>query len=187
MTRAPGPRDRLIATAIAMVQERGIHATGLSDLLRRSSAARNSIYQHFPGGKTELMVAVTETAAAGAAARVETLAEDATTPADVVSAIIEDWVAAMELTDFDTGCPIAAAALVGPDEPAITAAAAAAFMVLQERISSSLILAGTRAESAMSVASFMVSAVEGALLQARALRSVQPLRDVQTVLPRLLD
>src|SRR6478736_1028021 len=54
----------LIATAITMVQERGVHATGLSDLLRRSAAARNSIYQHFPGGKTELMVAVTDTAGA---------------------------------------------------------------------------------------------------------------------------
>jgi hypothetical protein len=39
MPRAPnGPRDRLIANAITMVQERGAHATGLSDLLSRSSA-----------------------------------------------------------------------------------------------------------------------------------------------------
>jgi len=69
-----GPRDRLISNSIAMVQERGVHATGLSDLLRRSSTARNSIYQHFPGGKTELMVAVTDAAGASAAARIDSLA-----------------------------------------------------------------------------------------------------------------
>jgi TetR/AcrR family transcriptional regulator, lmrAB and yxaGH operons repressor len=187
MTRPPGPRDRLIATAIAMVQERGVHATGLSDLLRRSTAARNSIYQHFPGGKTELMVAVTDFAGSATAARIDALAETASTPADVVSGIIAQWIGLMEKRNFDTGCPIAAAALAGPDEPEITAAAAGAFSLLRERISASLVRDGSDLEPATALASFAVSAIEGALLQARALRSVQPLRDVETELVKRLS
>jgi TetR/AcrR family transcriptional repressor of lmrAB and yxaGH operons len=182
MTRKSGPRDRLIANAIAMVQERGVHATGLSDLLRRSAAARNSIYQHFPGGKSELMVAVTETAGNRTASAIDLLVGSAADPAGVVSGIIANWVAEMERTDFGTGCPIAAAALAGPDEPEITAAAARAFLLLQERVSMALIAAGSNAESARSLASFSVSAIEGALLQSRALRSVAPLRDVEAEL-----
>lgn len=52
-----GPRQRLIDSAIAMMRERGVHATGLADLLKRSGTARNSIYQHFPEGKAELIAA----------------------------------------------------------------------------------------------------------------------------------
>ncbi|BBZ02885.1 putative transcriptional regulator, TetR family protein [Mycolicibacterium chitae] len=182
----PGPRERLISTAIAMVQERGVHATGLSDLLRRSSAARNSIYQHFPGGKQELMVAATETAGAVVAARVDRLAETGD-PAAVLRAMIAGWVAELEDSDFRAGCPIAAAALAGPDEPAITAAAADAFAFagLRTRLDTTLRAAGQR-DSART-ASVVISAIEGALLQARAAKSVQPLRDLEAILPRLLS
>lgn len=180
----PGPRERLISTAIAMVQERGVHATGLSDLLRRSSAARNSIYQHFPGGKQELMVAATETAGAVVAARVDRLAETGD-PAAVLRAMIAGWIAELEDSDFRAGCPIAAAALAGPDEPAITAAAADAFAGLRTRLDTTLRAAGQR-DSART-ASVVISAIEGALLQARAAKSVQPLRDLEAILPRLLS
>jgi TetR/AcrR family transcriptional repressor of lmrAB and yxaGH operons len=187
MTRTSGPRDRLIANAIAMVQERGVHATGLADLLRRSAAARNSIYQHFPGGKTELMVAVTEAAGSRTASAIDVLAGISDGPAGVVSGMIAHWVAETERTDFGTGCPIAAAALAGPDEPEITAAAARAFLLLRERVSVALVAAGTDTASARSLASFSVSAIEGALLQSRALRSVTPLRDVEAELVRRLS
>ncbi len=186
MTHAPGPRDRLIDNAIAMVQERGVHATGLSDLLRRSAAARNSIYQHFPGGKTELMVAATDTAGASTAARIGELAVGCD-PAGVLKGMIAAWVGEMERSDFATGCPIAAAALAGPDEPSITAAAARAFALLRERVAASLIAAGHDHSRADPLASFVVSAIEGALLQARAQRSVQPLRDVEAELVRWLS
>ncbi len=182
----PGPRERLISNAIAMVQERGVHATGLSDLLKRSSAARNSIYQHFPGGKEELMVAVTETAGAVVAARIDRLAATGS-PADIVRGMVARWIAEMEATDFGTGCPIAAAALAGPDEPSITAAAASAFAALRSRISTALVQSGRSADDAAATASVAVSAIEGALLQARAARTVQPLRDVEDALVKLLD
>jgi TetR/AcrR family transcriptional repressor of lmrAB and yxaGH operons len=100
----------LIDNAIAMVQERGVHATGLSDLLKRSATARNSIYQHFPGGKTELMVAVTEVVGAKTAARIDDLAQH-TDPFGVVRGIIAYWLDDMRRTDFGTGCAIAAASL----------------------------------------------------------------------------
>ncbi|MCP9625448.1 TetR/AcrR family transcriptional regulator, partial [Nocardia otitidiscaviarum] len=50
-----GPRDRLIESAIELVREQGVHGAGLSALLDRSRASRNSLYQHFPEGKGELV------------------------------------------------------------------------------------------------------------------------------------
>ncbi|WP_280357285.1 TetR/AcrR family transcriptional regulator, partial [Nocardia otitidiscaviarum] len=52
-----GPRDRLIESAIELVREQGVHGAGLSALLDRSRASRNSLYQHFPEGKGELVEA----------------------------------------------------------------------------------------------------------------------------------
>src|SRR5258707_14677389 len=52
---AAGPRARLIASTISTVQEQGVHAAGLAELLKRSNASRNSLYQHFPAGKSELV------------------------------------------------------------------------------------------------------------------------------------
>ena len=49
----PGPRERLIASAIDLVRARGVDGTGLAELLEHSGTARRSIYQHFPGGKAE--------------------------------------------------------------------------------------------------------------------------------------
>ena len=184
--KSTGPRARLIATAITMIQERGVHATGLADLLRRSSSARNSIYQHFPGGKTELMIAVTEQAATTTAERVDRLAA-AGDAGEIVHGLVERWVTDMQRTDFNTGCPIAAAALAGPDEPAITDSAARAFELLRDRVAAALIADGAEPDAADRRASFAVSAIEGALLQARAQRSVQPLRDVEAELIRSLS
>jgi TetR/AcrR family transcriptional repressor of lmrAB and yxaGH operons len=185
-TKPPGPRDRLIAAAITMVQERGVHATGLSDLLRRSSAARNSIYQHFPGGKTELIVAATNAAADATVKRIDRLAATGDAAA-VVSNLVSRWIAELEQTDFGTGCPIAAASLAGPNEPAITAAAARAFALLRDRMAAVLTGAGVEPATAQTRASFTVSAIEGALLQARAQRCAQPLRDVEAELIRYLS
>ncbi|MCW2691035.1 MAG: TetR family transcriptional regulator [Mycobacterium sp.] len=162
-----------------------MHATGLSDLLRRSAAARNSIYQHFPGGKTELMVAVTEAAGTKTAARIDDLAAGSD-PTLVLSGMIRRWMNEMQRTDFGTGCPIAAASLAGPDEPSITEAAARAFTLVRDRVSAALVAAGADVGAADSTASFAVSAIEGALLQARAQRSVQPLLDVEAELLRRL-
>lgn len=186
MTAAkPGPRERLINTAIAMVRERGVHATGLSDLLKRSSAARNSIYQHFPGGKEELMVAVTNTAGNVAVERIDRLAATGD-PIAIVRSMIDRWATELEASDFGTGCPLAAAALAGPDEPAITAAAGRAFQDVRGRIGAALTSSGMAPVAAAQTASFALSAIEGALLQARAERSVQPLRDAEAVLTGLL-
>ncbi|WP_280409617.1 TetR/AcrR family transcriptional regulator, partial [Nocardia brasiliensis] len=57
-----GPRARLIESAIQLVREQGVHAAGLAALLDRGKASRNSLYQHFPEGKSELVATATTVA-----------------------------------------------------------------------------------------------------------------------------
>jgi len=99
---------------------------------------------------------------------------------------VQSWVHEIQRTDFGTGCPIAAASLAGRHEPEITEAAARSFALLRDRVAAPLIATGMGTGAAASLASFVISAIEGALLQSRAQRSVQPLRDAEAELVRRL-
>lgn len=169
--RQPDARGRLVTATIALLQERGVHGAGVAELLERSGTARGSLYQHFPGGKGDLVVAAVESAAAYLAT--EVLAPEGADPSPraVLDRLLDWWTRVLRRTDFGRGCPIAAAASAGPDEEVCVAAAAAAFTDWRATLGAHL--------ADPSLAGLVVSAVEGALLQARALRSTEPLEEVR--------
>jgi AcrR family transcriptional regulator len=181
----PGPRQRLISAAIELVRERGVEGAGLTDLLERSSSARRSIYQHFPGGKLELIE--TSTRAAGEwmrrAIRQFGAAMDTST---LLAETIRQIAASLVSSDYRLGCPIAAAAAVSADAAGVREAAAAVFAGWVEEIEAMLVREGRTQDEAHSLAGFLVSAVEGAMLCARATRSTEPLDQAVEHLTRLL-
>lgn len=180
-----GPRERLIRSAIELMREYGVHATGLSDLLERSNTARGSIYQHFPAGKTELMEQATLEAGRIITSSIERLAQ--TLPAvDVVDAFIAGWKQNLVDSSFAAGCPIVAAAQAGPDALVVREASAAVFADWSRVIAESIASKGVDTATAASLGSFIVSALEGAIIQCRSARSVQPLDDAGTGLMLLL-
>ncbi|WP_187774308.1 TetR/AcrR family transcriptional regulator [Lolliginicoccus suaedae] len=180
-----GPRNRLITSAIELMCERGVHATGLAELLERSGTARRSIYQHFPGGKSELMEQATRAAGQHIVRQLEGFFARGT-PESGVEALIDDWIASLRSTGYARGCPILAAAQAGPDEPAIQAAAAEAFTVWNNQFFEAFVASGTPREAAAVIADITVSTVEGAIVHSRALRSTTPLANARTMLVRLI-
>ncbi|MBF6544135.1 TetR/AcrR family transcriptional regulator [Nocardia brasiliensis] len=180
-----GPRARLIESAIQLVREQGVHAAGLAALLDRGKASRNSLYQHFPEGKSELVATATMVAGERLAAVIEKIT--ASRPAQQwLDALIGWWVNALETSSFRTGCPIVGAALA-ESEPEVQAAAGAVFADWHEKLGSAMETAGLPAEESASLASFVFSAMEGAIVQARAMKSTQPLVDAQQQLSVLFD
>lgn len=178
-----GPRQRLITAAIELVSERGVDGAGLTDLLARSSSARRSIYQHFPGGKLQLIEASTRAAGEWmrCALRRFGTAMDAPT---LLTEMIRQVAASLAGSDYRLGCPVAAA--VSADAAGVRDAAAAVFAGWIEEIETMLVRDGREREEAHSLAGFLVSAVEGALLCARATRSTEPLDQAAEQLTRLL-
>ncbi|WP_406265901.1 TetR/AcrR family transcriptional regulator [Nocardia sp. NBC_00881] len=181
---AAGPRTRLIESAIELVREQGVHAAGLSALLDRSKASRNSLYQHFPSGKSELV----ETATQVAGARINDVIDKITAapPERWFGALIGWWVSALEKTGYRAGCPIVGAALAEA-EPGVQAAAGAVFEDWHQRFGAALSAAGMPAAEAHSFSSFVFSALEGAIVQARATKSTRPLEAAQKHLTVLLE
>lgn len=182
----PGPRDRLIASAIHLVRQRGVEGTGLTELVEHSGAARRSIYQHFAGGKTELIAASTR--AAGSAIRRQMAAVLATTPpAEAFAATIDRISGNLRREGFALRCPIAAAAVAVPEAAAIRTRAAAAFSGWIEEWADALVRAGRTPDDARSLAGFMVSAVEGAMLRAHAEQSTEAMDQLVTHLLPLIS
>ena len=181
----PGPRQRLVDAAIALVQEKGVEGAGLSELLERSSSARRSLYQHFPGGKDELIAASTRQAGQVTRELILQLvgAVDAVTLFDVMVATLR---LGLERTDFRSSCPIAAAAYAPADSGLVRDAAGLAFADWIGAATEVLVADGRAEAEARSLASFMVAAIEGALVLARASRSVQPLDDAAAQIGVLL-
>jgi AcrR family transcriptional regulator len=179
------PRDRMIQSAALLMRERGVEGTSFSDVLAHSGAPRGSIYHHFPGGKAQLVEEATRFAgdflAAGLASALA--ADD---PAAAVRRFASGWRRILRDSDFAAGCPIVAAALEGDRTPAARDAAGAAFARWERDLSSALEGHGVARERARSLATLAVAAIEGAIVLARAKRSVAPLERVADELEALI-
>ncbi len=177
MAPAPLPtRDRLIAAMIDALQRRGLHGVGLTELLHAAQAPKGVLYHHFPGGKAELAEAAIDAVVAGIDHRLQGLLHH---PGPVLEAL-RHWLQQagqqLQRSGFDRGCPLAAVALEStPDDLAIRRALARGFAMLRQRLSQVLVQAGVPQPRAAGLAALLVSAYEGALMQARVAGDAQPL------------
>jgi TetR/AcrR family transcriptional repressor of lmrAB and yxaGH operons len=88
---------------------------------------------------------------------------------------------------FASGCPLATIALEStPDDEAIRSALADGFAAIRTRLADALAGAGMAREQASGAAALIVSAYEGALVQARVAGNVQAMRDTSAALVGLL-
>ena len=130
-------RDRLLRGARQLLAEKGYAGMELRDVAARGKAPRGSIYHHFPGGKRQLAV--------------EATALEGTQIRDTIERALAELGVKRTLQMFGTvfsrraadhperiGCPVAAAALARPEDPALAAAATAAFQSWEEPIAAAL-------------------------------------------------
>jgi AcrR family transcriptional regulator len=168
----------MVRAAAELFRERGYAATSFSDVIERSGAPRGSIYHHFPQGKEQLAAEALRWYAftvAGALAR--TLATGSS--ADAVALFVTAMRDGLRASDFRAGCPIAAVTLdTAPGEEALLSSVVAAFNSWRTVLATAFRRDGATPAQARRLASFVVAAMEGALILARAERDVQPLTDV---------
>ena len=126
---AAGPRARLIEHTISTVQEHGVHAAALSELLKRSRASRNSLYQHFPSGKGELVQTAARIVARLVYSHVSSMADALQTAPSAqqwLTDLLAFWRIPLEKSDYAAGSFMMAAALDELD-PAVQSIAGQAF------------------------------------------------------------
>ena len=183
------PRERMVISAALLIRERGAHPTAIADILEHSGAPRGSAYHYFPGGRTQLLCEAIDYAGKYIA---EKIAKGAT-GVDVLDDLIADYRNQLIHTHYRAGCPVVAVAVEAGDlakqaqaAPVIDRAAAA-FTRWTDLIAQRLIEDGMSAQRAEELAMLTTTAIEGAIVVARASRNVKPLDLVHGQLRTLLQ
>lgn len=184
-----GPRERMVRSAALLIRERGAHATAISDVLEHSGAPRGSAYHYFPDGRTQLLCEAVDYAGEYVAARIAQ-GERGT---DVLDGLIDAYRAQLASSNYRAGCPIVAVAVEAgdPDDPArvtpLIERSAAVFARWTDLIAQRLVADGVEPTRAEELAMLMTTAIEGAIIVARASRDVKPLDLVHRQLRALLQ
>ncbi|MGV0746292.1 TetR/AcrR family transcriptional regulator [Mycolicibacterium sp. XJ870] len=170
------PRDRMVVSAALLIRERGAHSTAIADVLAHSGAPRGSAYHYFPGGRTQLLCEAIDYASDRVAARLD----KARSALELLDGMIAGFGKQLRGSDFRAGCPVVAVAVEAGDPQAdvpgpVQERAAAAFDRWTGQITRRLLDDGVRAERAEELAMLMTTAIEGAVVVARATRDVKPL------------
>ncbi|HEY6730814.1 MAG TPA: helix-turn-helix domain-containing protein [Solirubrobacterales bacterium] len=179
-------RDRLLNGARRLLAEKGYSGMELRDVAERGKAPRGSIYHHFPGGKTQLAVEAAELEGREIRAVIESSLEELGL-AETLSTFGEMFRRRVKDKPEHLGCPVAAAALARPEDPALAAAATAAFESWEAPIAAALRDEGVGEAEAAAFAGLVVSTIEGALIRARAAGDQAPLDSAIAGLHRALE
>ncbi len=184
--KARDGRKRLLNGARKLLAEKGYAGMELRDVAEVGRAPRGSIYHHFPGGKRQLAVEAAELEGVEIRAGIERslrergLGETLTMFGEIFRRRVKDRPERL-------GCPVAAAALARPEDPALAAAATAAFLSWEAPIAAALEEEGVSPKDATTFAGLVVSTIEGALIRARAAGDEAPLKSAVAGLHRALD
>lgn len=174
-------RERMVYAAAQSMRERGITGTSLRDVVARAQAPRGSLQHYFPGGKEQLVSEALEWSGRFAASTVTGYCAGTArpTPDGLFAAMATMWRKEFERRGYERGCPLLAAAAdaVGSD-PALRTMIASAFAAWSEPVQDALKSMGVPAARRRSLATLMISTLEGAIVLARTREDTTPLRDV---------
>lgn len=177
----------MITSTALLIRERGAHSTAISDVLEHSGAPRGSAYHYFPGGRTQLLCEAIDFASDHVAAQIA----GATTGIDVLDAVVAGFRKQLTNSDYRAGCPVVAVAVEAGDpakdqNAAVLERAGAAFVRWTDLITARLVDDGIAEDLARELSVFITSAIEGAIVIARATRDVTPLDSTHRQLRSLL-
>ncbi len=185
-----GPRERMVFSAAQLIRRAGVGATGMREVAAHARAPRGSLQHYFPDGKEQLVNEAVGWAGRYAGNRVPRFlaALPEPTPSGLFSEMVRQWTDEYETEGFEGGCPVAAATVdCARTADSTRQAAEAAFTRWTGAVAGALTDMGVPEERSRPLATLMISSLEGALLIARAERSVRALTTAVCELGPLLD
>jgi TetR/AcrR family transcriptional repressor of nem operon len=169
-------RSRIIVAAMELFWEKGFNSTSVADILSRSQVNSGSLYHFFPG-KQDVLIGVLEAYRDGIGEMLLAPAWDGVDdPIEKIFALLERYRRHVVETDCAYGCPIGSLALeLHEPDPAVRALLAANFANWTAAIEARLADAADRLPRDLdrkALAEFVLTAMEGAVMQARTHRDV---------------
>lgn len=187
-TKGNQTKERLAESMLQLIQTNGYSGTGLNAVIEHAAAPKGSIYFHFPDGKEGLGVAAVELAAKQFETLIVETAASAGSAAEAARAAIEALTTIVSESNFRLGCPVSVVTLeMGVGNDRLRQSCAAAFESWIAPTTALLQANGVDAKEARSLATVVVSTIEGAVIVSRAMQSIQPLISAADVVAELID
>jgi TetR/AcrR family transcriptional regulator, lmrAB and yxaGH operons repressor len=167
----------MLISAAEVMRERGAAGVTIDEVLARSGAPRGSVYHHFPEGRNQLLAEALRWAG-------DTITESIDSATDrgalrLVRGFTEFWERTLQESDFNSGCPVVAAAIgCSDDEAQLTVIASDIFGRWRDALTRAFVSDGFDAAQAESLSVTCIASLEGAVVMCRSIRSVEPLRQV---------
>jgi AcrR family transcriptional regulator len=176
--RSPA-RARMVQSAATLIRERGIHGTGLREVVAHSGGPRGSLGRFFPGGKTQLVTEAIDVALAELFGDLERTLGDAETFPEAIRVIVAPWRRLLVDHNFALGCPLAATICDSADNDSLRAHVSESFNGWRAQVADAYTRFGAPPAEAEAHATVLMAALEGALILARAQRGIEPLDTVE--------
>jgi AcrR family transcriptional regulator len=168
----------MVSSAATLIRERGIHGTGLREVVAHSGGPRGSLGRYFPGGKTQLVAEAIDDALAAVYAELDRTLAEATTFAEAIDMIVVPWRRLLVGHDFALGCPLAATVVDAADNDDLRNHVDELLARWQAPVAGVYAKFGASPTEAEEHALVLLAALEGALILSRARRSIDPLNTV---------
>jgi AcrR family transcriptional regulator len=188
-------RARLIAAALKLFGEKGYQSTSVADVQRESDCHSGSFYHFFPT-KQDLLLAVLERYRTGIVPMlIEPAWAGVNDPIERIFALLARYRVLLDMSRCAYGCPIGSLALeLHEPDPEVRRLLAGNFTGWIDQIENCLIEARKvlgRGLDTRRTASFVLTVMEGGVMQARTYRDLRPfdaavasLRDYFSLLQR---
>ncbi|MCV7432944.1 TetR/AcrR family transcriptional regulator [Mycolicibacterium bacteremicum] len=186
----PGTRDRILTATAELYRRQGMAATGLKQISAAARAPFGSIYHHFPGGK-EAITAEVIRAEGVRYGRFVGAQLSVTDPADGIEELFAGAGRLMEEQDYSEACSIETIALeVASTNDTLRRESATVFQTWVDGITEWFGQLDIDGEQSRRLALITLTALEGAFVLCRTLRSVEPIiaagRGVQAAVNEVL-
>jgi len=186
MPRNTGSRERLVATMAQLLWSQGFNATGLNQVVAESGAPKGSLYHYFPGGKEELAAAGLTEAGKFLTASIESALKKYDV-AGAVRSICRAFGHVLEDSGFRMGCPAASITLeAAQTSEQIRKVSDELYVLWHKMLADRLVEEGHDSGRAAGLATLILSAVEGAIVLARAHQELAALNTVADELKLVL-
>jgi TetR/AcrR family transcriptional repressor of nem operon len=171
-------RERIVMAAMELFWEKGYGSTSIADILKKAGANSGSLYHFFPA-KQDVLTAVLDAYHQGIRPMLLDPAwQGVHDPIERIFVLLGRYRRFLIDTDYFYGCPIGSLALeLHEPDPAVRELLVANFSAWTDAVEECLAAAADRLPpdvDTKALAQFVLTTMEGAVMQGRTFRSLQP-------------
>lgn len=190
-TESNDTRERLLMAAMDLFQKQGYGATGVAQILKAANAKSGSLYYFFPT-KEDLLLAVLEKYKQMLwPVLLQPIFDRITDPIERIFGLLDGYRQFILATNFTYGCPIGNLALeMAHTHPNVRQLIEDNFQGWRDAVQQCLDEAGDRFPGELDraeLASFVLTVMEGGVMQARTYRKLDPFDTAVTQLRDYID